>query len=191
MAEKVNINIYKELIPKYLEEAEAMFGRKTEYNFDTVRYAPDNSPETIISESAMMALETAFEVKLSPHAESDKNKGIFQLSHEVVHLLSPINYAIDGSMNFLEEGMAVYFSQVVTERETGDLDIVKTIVSKPDYQTALDLYKELIKTEPNAVKKLRQLCPIIAHITKDTFRQAGLNTDPELIDKLLAEFKRQ
>lgn len=168
-----------------------MFGGKTDYEFDGIRYAPDNSPETIISESAMMVLERAFEVKLSPDAEIDETKGIFQLSHEIVHLLSPINYASEGVMNFLEEGMAVYFSQMVTERDTGDLEIIKTIDSKPDYRTALKLYKDLIETEPDAIIKLRQICPVIAHITKNTFIQAGLQTDPGLIDKLLAEFHRQ
>lgn len=191
MTEKININTYKNLIPVYLKEAEAMFGDKTKYKFDEIRYASDKSPETIISESAMTFLERAFEVKLSPHAEVDRTKGIFQLPHEIVHLLSSIDFATEGVMNFLEEGMAVYFSQVVTERDTGDLEIIKTINSKPDYQTALELYKELIKTEPDAIIKLRKICPVIAHITKNTFVRAALQTDPGLIDKLVAEFHRQ
>jgi len=185
-----DIQYYTNLKDKYLEEAEKMFGPKTEYLLDGICFGVDG-PKVEPSFMAIVSKEKAFVVTLNPVAQSNHDSGVFQISHEVVHLISPLVYAEEEDVNFLEEGMATYFSKLITERETGNFDIaILGMNQKPLYKDAYELYLKLIETEPCAVKKLRKVQPEIALITKETFEIAELTTDAELIVKLLKHFPR-
>lgn len=112
---------YPVLLKQYLAEAEVVFGPKTAYNFGILDYH-NQRPMVILSERMLMeTFEIGFDLFLKSQALLDRKDGIFQLAHEVVHLLSPIEQD-DNEVNYLEEGMAGYFSKMVTERETGDLE---------------------------------------------------------------------
>lgn len=145
----------------------------------------------MLSEMGIAMGENTFLVYLSTAVKKSNDEGVFQLSHEVVHLISPVLMEDHEEVNFLEEGMAVHFSKMVTEPDTGNFTIADICVDKkPIYRLAYQLYLELIKEEPDAIKKLRKIQSEICRITPETFMQVGLKTSPELIGKLLAHFPR-
>lgn len=91
--------------------------------------------------------------------------------------------------NYLEEGMAVYFSELITTRETGDPDYCKNEAAKhSEYQKAYKFYKDLIAIDGNAVLKLREVQPVIAWIQPKDFGTAKIDAPEDLINGLLAKF---
>jgi len=187
--EEQNIEDYKNLQVAFLSEAEEMFGPKTAYNFIGIFYH-NFPPRMILHDTDFLTGEKFYKIELCGKAINDKKDGIFQLSHEVVHLLSPVEQNEDEDLvNYLEEGMAVYFSKLITERETGDLEFCDTAMAKqPEYLKAYQLYLQLIDIDGEAVKKLRQITPVIANIKAEDFKDAGLDVKEELIIALLTKF---
>ena len=184
-----NIEDYKKLQADYLAEAVAMFGPTTEYTFIGIFYH-NFSPRMMHHDTDFLTGERFFRIDLCGKAINDRKDGIFQLSHEVVHLISPVDQTEEEDEgNYLEEGMAVYFSKLITERETGDLEFCDAaIANRPEYLEAYQLYLELIDVDVNAVKKLRDIQPIIANIKPEDFIAADLAVSEELVEALLTKF---
>lgn len=178
----------KKLQYVYLEEAEQLFGPKTEYQYGGLSYRRAR-PRVVLSEKHLIMGEKVFIIELDSMSINDRKEGIFQLSHEVVHLLSRVEQDEENEVNYLEEGMATYFSRIITERETGDAAYCDAAIGKEaTYLEAYTLYLQLISVDEYAVRKLREYCPVIANIQKAHFRQAGLQVRDELIDCLLLKF---
>ncbi len=183
-----NMQDYQELQFKYLEEAEQMFGPKTDYIYRGLSYH-NYAPRTILCESSLLTGEHEFKIQLHENVVNDRKNGIFQLSHEVVHLLSPIEQREGNEVNYLEEGLATYFSKYITERETGDYDFCNSAFEENErYLKAYQLYLLLIEIDKDAVQKIRQINPVIANIQHDDFIKAGLTVSSDLIEKLLTKF---
>jgi len=179
---------YEELQYQYLAEAEEMFGPKTSYGYVGLAYHKF-APRTLLYSKNTETGKNFYQVELYRKALDDRKDGIFQLSHEVVHLLSPVEQTEGNEVNYLEEGMATYFSKLITEQETQDYDLYPSVLKKsPKYPKAYLLYTSLIAADQNAVKKLRAITPVIANIKPQDFTKAGLNVDPKLIETLLAKF---
>jgi hypothetical protein len=180
---------YEELLEIYLAKAEEIFGPKTAYIFAGLEFH-NGGPQMILSERLLIEeFKQGFEIKLNSHTLHDRREGIFQLSHEVVHLLSPVEQNEGDEANILEEGMAVYFSKIITVSETDELVYcLEAINKRPNYKNAHNLYLKLSEIDPDAVKKLRAIEPVIANIQPEYFNQAGVPADPELIASLLSKF---
>lgn len=188
--EKYDEAYYLNLREKYLNEAEEQFGERTDYEFIGLVFE-GTDPKTEPPEISALFKEKEFLVYLTPVVKICRDEGIFQLSHEVVHLLSPVLLEDHEEISYLEEGMAVHFSKLITGRDTGNMEIVERGLNrKPLYRTAYQLYLELIRDEPDAIRKLRVFQKDICRITPGDFKRAGLKTSPELIEKLLAHFPR-
>ena len=105
--------------------------------------------------------------------------------------MSPVEQDEDegNEVNYLEEGMATWFSKKITEEETKDFEYCEPAIAKDEkYKKAYDLYLKLIAVDKDAVKKLRALQPVIAQIQPGDFANAGLAVDKELIAALLEKF---
>jgi hypothetical protein len=184
-----NMEDYNKLQPLYLAEAEEMFGPKTDYNFIGIFY--HNFPPRMIHHSTdFLSGERYFKIELCGKTINDKKGGIFELSHEIVHLLSPVEQKEDEDLaNYLEEGMAVYFSKLITERETGDLEFCDVAIAKDaKYLKAYELYLALIEIDKDAVKKLRDVTSVVAYIKPEDFVSAKLDVPDQLITDLLTKF---
>jgi hypothetical protein len=181
---------YDTLVSAYLEEAQKLFGNKTEYIFGGVSYN-NSTPKVIVSDSCFLTGEKTYFIELNGNAVIDRKDGIFQLSHEVVHLLSPIEQDEEKGdlVNYLEEGMACYFSKIVTEKETADLEYCELQFEKHEkYKKAYELFVSLLQIDKDAVKKLRVVTEVISHIKPGDFETVGLKIDQELINALLSKF---
>ena len=190
MPQEKNMQEYAELQYKYLAEAEEMFGPRTDYQYIGLFYH-NFAPRVIMHDHDFLTGEYFYKIELCGKAINDRTDGILQLSHEVIHLLSPVEQDGDNVANYLEEGIATYFSQIITERDTRDYAICPAaLASRPNYLRAYELYKFLIAIDNNAVKKLREITPVIAHIKPEDFVQAGLQVGSELIYELLRKFEQ-
>jgi hypothetical protein len=188
--EKPTLEYYRELQFEYLERAEQLFGPKTKYEYAGLTYH-NHDPEVGICEKILAQRNVhAFEIRLKGiGAMNNTTDGIFQLSHEVVHLLSPVTQDEGNEVNYLEEGMATYFSKITTETDTLDMEFCDpAIAKKTKYAKALELYNELREIDENAVIKLRALSPVIANIKKEHFTKAELDVPKALIEQLLTIF---
>jgi len=183
-----NAKEYQELQYEFLKEAEEMFGPKTVYSYSGLTYH-NFAPRTVLCDSSFLSGEHTFKIQLHGKAINNRTDGIFQLSHEVVHLLSPIVQEDGNEVNYLEEGMATYFSKLITERMTQDYEFCEKALEKhPKYLRACSLYLALIKVDAEAIKKLRSINPIISQIQPKDFETAGISIDQELMDALLEKF---
>jgi tetratricopeptide (TPR) repeat protein len=179
---------YPELLEQYLAEAEVIFGPKITYIMGEIKYHNDGPMVYPSDEILMTQFEPGYDVYLKSQALLDLKDGIFQLSHEVVHLLSPVPQD-ESPCNYLEEGMAVHFSKAITERDTGDVTYGdQSLALRPNYQQAYSLYQQLIALDPDAVKKLREKEAIIGDIKPEHFRDAGIDASDQLIAELLTTF---
>lgn len=133
--------------------------------------------------------EYFYKIELCGKAINDRTDGIFQLSHEVVHLLSPVEQVHGNEVNYLEEGMATYFSKLITERDTGDYEFCQAaIANQAKYLLAFELYEALTAIDKYVVKKVREITPVIAAIQPGDFEKAGITVPPDLIEALLKKF---
>lgn len=189
MSEQENIDYYEKQQFVFLEEAEEMFGPKITYNHGKLTY-DNNGPFVKIDENSLADEFKTFDIYLNGKgAIPNRTDGIFQLSHEMVHLLSPVMQDEGNETNYLEEGMAVFFSKYITEKETGNIDFCDAAIAKNGkYQEAYQLYLSLHKIDQEAVKKLRSITPIISNIKMEDFQKCGLKIEEKLIQDLIAIF---
>ena len=94
---------------------------------------------------------------LTDRARSDTNRAIFQLAHEVIHLLAPTGGA---NAPVVEEGLAALYQQRASEKY--DLDM--RLVSEP-YLAASELTNQLLKRDSGIIKRLRKIEPVFANWT--------------------------
>jgi hypothetical protein len=94
---------------------------------------------------------------LTDRARSDTNRAIFQLAHEVIHLLAPTGGA---NAPVVEEGLAALYQQRASEKY--DLDM--RLVSEP-YLAASELTNQLLKRDSGIIKRLRTIEPVFANWT--------------------------
>jgi len=142
---------------------------------------------------AMQVLQIQYDVKLltnylkiviqvSQSTANDTRQAIFQIAHEVVHVLSPNGQP---TTNNLEEGLATYFSKILTDRDTGDNLYATNSIQPTKYFKTFELVNKLLTSDPDAIKKLRKFQPVIGSISKQNFVDAGINLGDDLIDELI------
>jgi hypothetical protein len=179
---------YEELLPKYLAEAESVFGKKTKYELVHIGYDGCGTPKMVmVSNEPIYGI--TFKVWLRNSALTDRKDGVFQLSHEVVHLISPVEQVDGKDANYLEEGMAVHLAKKITEREYKDFDYCNIALAKqPKYFRAYMQYMSLVDIDPDTVKKIRKHQKVIGKIQPEDFKKAGIKAPAELIGALLEKF---
>jgi hypothetical protein len=91
-------------------------------------------------------------VALSDLCQSDEAEARFQLAQEIVHLLAPNG---GGAALNIEEGVATLFAN----------DVGPKLVTTPSYVKVLGYVQELLKVDPDAIKKLRAIKPKFQEFT--------------------------
>ncbi|SDH29318.1 hypothetical protein [Mucilaginibacter gossypii] len=180
---------YTKLVPEILERVQSLYGKKAKkWEFNEICYEPDG-PYLSYPESNTSAYPIEFKVNitLQSGAKSNYDEGIFQISHEVIHLLSPTG---DNETNNLEEGLAVYFSKIYTEEKTNNLKIFHTPTPFTGYLYAYNMVSELLIGDKDAVLKVRTIKKKFDKIKKKHFKKAEVVADKNLIKGLLERFER-
>ncbi|MEM7288963.1 MAG: hypothetical protein AAF412_01115 [Pseudomonadota bacterium] len=134
------------LLGSLLAEAEAMFGpRDKDYTPLGVEFSGDRPQLWYPGNRKHVS------IILTDSARTDTDQAIFQLAHEVFHLLSPSGGA---RAPVVEEGLAAIFQQNASEK----YDLGYKLVSKP-YLEAARLTNQLLKRDPDIIKRLRSKTP--------------------------------
>lgn len=128
-------------------------------------------------------------IHLTPNSLENEFMALYQLSHEVYHLLSPTGKY---DANNLEEGLAVYFSKLYLDRFTQDIFNWEA-ATQPDkrYYNAYQLVDKLLRFDPNIIKTLRTNFPQIktSHLSIREFEVVMKDNLPnEHINELLKPF---
>jgi hypothetical protein len=87
-------------------------------------------------------------IVLTDLARQDMKQALFQLSHEIIHLLAPTGGA---AAPVIEEGLATLFSKEISSRYGLGLDY-----DVPSYIAAANLTQTLLAIYPDGIKRLRQ-----------------------------------
>ena len=109
-------------------------------------------------------------IQLTKSASKNEKEALFQLSHEVIHLLSPSGPK--GSSVF-EEGLASYFSIINLQKLNYDINpnYISEKKYRQAYQLIADLYKNFDQTEVK-IKQLRHQTEKMSDITPEQFTKA-------------------
>ncbi len=119
-------------------------------------------------------------VALSSSAKESWPCTIYELAHETVHLLNPV----DGPTNWIEEGIAVAFSVHMTE----DLVHVSMPITDPKYQNAYKLIQRFEEPYFTVARKIREAIGALSLAKKETLQPLFPSADNHLLQKLVTTF---
>jgi hypothetical protein len=124
-------------------------------------------------------------VVLTFRALRDWNEAIYQLAHEVVHVLAPVPQGTNTKK--IEEGVAVQFA--LTRLEYADREYPTRCRAalenyKSSYLQPLRDYEQLRSIDPDAIKKIRAVEPRLWRTTADIILQTVPNCDRALAERL-------
>lgn len=122
-------------------------------------------------------------IQLSNCAAHEPHRAIYQLAHEVIHVLAPFKGRV---APVIEEGLATVFSEDILVEEFGILYFTNEV----SYIDAGARVRDLLSESPNAIKHLRAVQPTFKKMNSETFKDAGLDVSEQLIKTLVADFVR-
>lgn len=120
-------------------------------------------------------------IQITMNCINDINRAVFQVAHEAIHCLSPTG---KNFTNVLEEGLA-NLNSIEYPLENGH-GIWKSDEEK--YTDASELVKELLRIDPEIIKKLRAVQPTISLIDKSLILNANTKVPEQLADNLTKLF---
>jgi hypothetical protein len=162
---------------KYLLEAENLYGTRTkDYEYVGIELNETGPPKVWYPWNKYIVIQ------VSQTTANDTRQAIFQIAHEVIHVLSPNGQP---TTNNLEEGLATYFSKITTDRDSGDNSYALNSIQTTKYLKPYQLIEKLIAFDRDAIKKLRQIQPVLGQISKQTFIDAGIALADDIIDELI------
>ncbi len=170
-----------------LREAELRYGeRDHSWTILGVEFSAGNQPQIWYPYSDKN--EKYIIVQLTKKASCDDKEALFQLSHEVIHLLSPIGG--EAKSTTFEEGLAAYFSIQFLKKNGFDVtvDYFGTEGYKEAYNAVVALY-DAEQDVDSKIEMLRLENPNLSQVTKEQFMQAFINIDESLAERLASPFK--
>ncbi|HCR4046033.1 TPA: hypothetical protein OOF41_004265 [Citrobacter freundii] len=171
---------------RFIQEMEKRYGsRDRSWTFVGVEFH-DDSPQVWFPGGYETPPRKHIAISLSASAFSDRQRTVYQLAHECVHLLAPV---VGGGAPIIEEGLATAFSEDMIEEWCGNTS-KQAYTSTQKYVEAAARVRELLALAPDAIPRLRAIEPAFNHMTADTFDRAGLNVPLALVTALLASFPK-
>lgn len=138
---------------------------------------------------------TSVHISLSFRSINDDLQRDFQLAHEVCHLLYPSvepDRPSKPQTNVINEGISTYFSVVIVDYfhgKTAAQTILENLAQhSPKYFSAYQQVSTLLCQHLDAIKKIREVQPMINIVCKADLHASGLALTEERIDALVAIF---
>lgn len=142
------------LLSKALHHAEEKFGPRIDDFFYAGHEFIEDGPRIWFPGNRNHVI-----IQLSMGSLEELGCALYELSHEVVHLLCPV---VNGTATNLEEGLATWFS----ENFTVDGITAPHASSMPCYSAARDAISELLACDPYCIKKMREVEPYLSKISE-------------------------
>jgi hypothetical protein len=120
-------------------------------------------------------------IQLSTSAMNDEIRALYQLSHECVHLLDPVEWSM---ASVFEEGVAAMFSLEYTQN-------ISPAYSPfyPKYNAAANLAKEALMISPGVIRHLRGNGVRFSEITSEQLKSVCSGLSPDICRLLSAKFQ--
>jgi hypothetical protein len=175
---------------RLIKLAEGLFGPMTSpWNFCGVIFR-DHPPHLFYYLDS-----TTVQISLSYRAISDSFQTDFQLAHEVCHLLYPSVEPDQPEIpqtTTLNEGISTFFSVIAVTafhgKEMQRAAIENLANNSPKYYAAFQLVSELMNKDESAIRRIREIQPMINKVTVADLRTSGLALTEEEINALVAIF---
>lgn len=161
-ANPLDANNVAQIVECLLDDAETLFGKRVPpypYTYEGVYFG------SAIPQMKYRPEEMKIFIRLSNDARNDNAKILWQLAHESIHLLTPARLWT----NMLEEGLGCWF-KLRWARLCPQLFLESKL--KPEeclgnkrFLEAYLMVEEVLKQDPDAIKKLRKQQPVISKIT--------------------------
>ena len=115
-------------------------------------------------------------IQLTDSARTDWKSALFQLAHEVIHLLAPLGHK--GAFN-IEEGLATRFSHIISARHA--LGYRSNIAA---YLRAEADVIALLAIDPQAIRKIKEREISFNKMTSELLAEVSPNLPPDLAARL-------
>ncbi|WP_459162112.1 hypothetical protein [Bradyrhizobium japonicum] len=115
-------------------------------------------------------------IYLSDTCQSNEEQARFELSQEIVHLLTPNG---GGAALNIEEGIATLFANLVGPRH----------VNAPSYVKVLGYVEELLKIDPEAIIKLRANSDRFQDFTPEFIQKRVTGVSDQLASDLCTPYR--
>ncbi len=175
-------------VTKYSATLELIFGpRDQRFVFNSIWYL-DGDPCTFFPNDFHLNGKRPIDIRISryPWENCCKDQGPWQIAHECVHLLDPVEL---GKTNVLEEGLATWFQN---EPCYHDEQIRKYIAKNKEpssaYANAEQLVRSCLPDILKAVKNLRASGVRISEIQAEMLAPLLQSTKIETLERLCARF---
>ena len=168
----------------FLEKAEALFGPRDK-SFTLLGTEFYDGPNRVIYPNTN---HDQIVIQLSKEARGNHDQALFQLAHETVHVLAPVDV---GTSTVLEEGLATYFS--LTAPDFADPSYARrseaTLAGKfRAYRDALDDVRALLSVDPTVIARIRRANELFASITPSRLCEVAPHCSAEIADRLTHTF---
>lgn len=126
-------------------------------------------------------------IVLTPSTKDFHPQFIYQLSHEVCHLLYP---TWEADANVLNEWISTYFSEYYEDLRYKKYDYAFKNIIKSPYYGAYLLFKKIFNLDKDIVKKIRKINPNISEITFKEIKKLWLNIEDDVLEQLIKKFSK-
>jgi hypothetical protein len=168
----------------FLEEAEALFGPR-DRSFMLLGIEFTDGPNRLVYPNTR---HDQIIIQLSNESRDHRDQALFQLAHETVHVLSPVDV---GTTTALEEGLATYFSLTApnfadpTYAQRGEATLTGKFQA---YRDALNDVRALLSVDRKVIGRIRRANRLFASITAKRLRKAAPHCSTEVANRLTRTF---
>lgn len=153
---------YSDRLEHILCLAEELYGPRTHTRTFRVINFHDRQPQVFYPSPSEI------EIRLGLPCQTELERGCYQLAHEALHCLSPVDI---WTATTLEEGLATSFAHSYIRNHGGtDWNHSPTFWSGSGdqrYDLARGIVEMFLSSRPNAIRRLREKQPVISAISAD------------------------
>lgn len=182
----------------FLYEAETLFGPRLSpypYEFRGIEFAKKHPQIQFLDTNDTESVRNTkcITIRLSEDCKDDIARALWQLTHEVVHLLAPVP---ESEITVLEEGIACWYQRHWVGQcptifpdwtQTANLGYAR---NEMQYIAAIDLVSTLLSRDSDGVRKLRQLEPVTSKITPALMRTVFPDIGAGFANAITARFSK-
>jgi hypothetical protein len=162
---------------EYLREAERRYGqRNMEWTILGIEFSGDAPPVWFPYNEKLIS------IILTDSAAMNTEQALFQIAHEVIHLLEPSHVS---PTTVFEEGLATFFAHEMSARD--QLGLISGVQPYLEAETAL---KKLFAVHEDAVRSIRRTERTFFNLSEEGILRACPNVSADLAKKLSQRFAR-
>ena len=167
---------FDDILNLALTELEVMFGKRNHSRITLPVEVNVKSPQVFYPN------DQTIQVKITDSCTKERYRAYYQLSHEAVHMLSPVKL---GYATVLEEGVAVWFSHNFMSKHTSN---IWSSSGDDKYDYAWKLVEQLLAESKSGLKDIRDRFGGFSPLTEASILEVIPSLDPKIARDLSKKF---